>query len=255
MGRALIIVDVQNDFCEGGSLAVAGGAAVARAINGVTAGGGYDAIVATTDYHVDPGTHFAEQPDYVDTWPVHCVAGSSGAQLHPDLDVRPIEAVFRKGARAAAYSGFEGATDGTRPTAITGGGPGSEAGVPWPTGPTGAEHPPESADEAAAVKRPPLAPGEASAGSADNATQHPVALAEWLARRNIDAVDICGIATDHCVRATALDAATLGLRTRVLLDLTAGVAPDTTRAALVQLRDAGVELVGAPRLGDAPLTD
>ncbi len=111
MGRALIIVDVQNDFCEGGSLAVAGGAAVASAINELSVDPGYDAVVATTDFHVDPGDHFAEHPNFVTTWPEHCVAGSEGALLHPNLDRGPIQAVFRKGAHAAAYSGFEGVSE------------------------------------------------------------------------------------------------------------------------------------------------
>ncbi len=111
--RALIIVDVQNDFCEGGSLAVAGGAAVARSISSLLAVGdhGYDHVVATKDYHIDPGSHFADDPDYVHSWPAHCVAGSPGAEFHPDLATEPIEAVFRKGAHAAAYSGFEGVDD------------------------------------------------------------------------------------------------------------------------------------------------
>ena len=196
MGRALIIVDVQNDFCEGGSLAVAGGAAVASAVNDLTAGEEYDAIVATSDFHISPGDHFSENPDFVSTWPAHCVAGTEGAALHPNLDQGPIEAVFRKGRYEAAYSGFEGRT--------------------------GAD--------------------------ADGAT-----LQDWLAERDVDTVDVCGIATDHCVRATALDAANLGLRTRVLLDFTAGVAPDTTAVALTELGKAGVELVGAPWVGDGPL--
>jgi nicotinamidase/pyrazinamidase len=109
--RALIIVDVQNDFCEGGSLAVAGGTAVARGISSLLASGnhGYDHVVATQDFHVDPGSHFSDRPDYSRSWPPHCVAGSGGAQFHPDLDTATIEAVFRKGQHAAAYSGFEGA--------------------------------------------------------------------------------------------------------------------------------------------------
>ena len=201
MTRALVVVDVQNDFCEGGSLAVAGGAAVASAINELSVDPGYDAVVATTDFHVDPGDHFAEHPDFVTTWPEHCVAGTEGALLHPNLDRGPIQAVFRKGAHAAAYSGFEGVS--------------------------------EDRDRGAR--------GE------------PVPLAQWLAERAIESVDVCGIATDHCVRATALDAAELGLTTRVLLDLTAGVAPATTQAALGELRQAGVELVGTPWVGDGPL--
>jgi nicotinamidase/pyrazinamidase len=183
MSRALLIVDVQNDFCEGGSLAVAGGAAVARAISAHVADGGYTSVVATRDHHVDPGDHFAEQPDFLDTWPAHCVVGTTGVELHPDLDREPIEAVFDKGEYAAAYSGFEGSCGGT-------------------------------------------------------------GLADWLRAHDVDAVDVVGIATDHCVRATALDAVAAGLSTRVLLQLTAGVAEGTTEAALEQLRSAGVELVG-----------
>jgi nicotinamidase/pyrazinamidase len=183
MTRALVIVDVQNDFCEGGSLAVAGGSAVARAISAHVAGGGYAHVVATRDHHVDPGAHFAEQPDYLDSWPPHCVVGTSGVELHADLDRRPIEAVFDKGEYAAAYSGFEGSFDGQ-------------------------------------------------------------GLADWLRAHDVDAVDVVGIATDHCVRATALDAVGAGFSTRVLLDLTAGVAEQTTATALDQLREAEVELVG-----------
>jgi nicotinamidase/pyrazinamidase len=188
--RALIIVDVQNDFCEGGSLAVAGGAAVARAISARLAspdGGGYQHVVATQDYHVDPGSHFSAEPDYVTTWPPHCVAGTTGAGFHPDLDTSRVEQVFRKGAHAAAYSGFEGAADS----------------------------------------------GES--------------LADWLRERGITSVDVAGIATDYCVRATAADAVGAGLATRVLLGLAAGVAAATTRAALGELRDLGVELRGSPR--------
>ena len=192
MRTALVVVDVQNDFCEGGSLAVAGGADVAAAISAHLREHAeeYDAIVATQDWHVDPGAHFSESPDFVDTWPAHCVAGTAGAELHPALDTGPLQARFRKGAHAAAYSGFEGTTPG--------------------------------------------AAGE------------PVGLARWLRERGIDAVEVVGIATDHCVRATALDAAATGLRTVVLLDLTAGVAAGTTAQALRQLGAAGVECRGTP---------
>jgi nicotinamidase/pyrazinamidase len=185
--RALIIVDVQNDFCEGGSLAVAGGAAVARAISRhVASGPGYGHVVATKDFHVDPGAHFSDHPDYAASWPPHCVAGTAGADFHPDLDTAPVEAVFRKGAHAAAYSGFEGA---------------DEAGTP---------------------------------------------LADWLRGRGVDEVDVVGIATDYCVHATAADAARAGFGTRVLLDLTAGVAPDSTAKAVEDLRALGVALAGSP---------
>ncbi|MCE7006554.1 isochorismatase family protein [Kibdelosporangium philippinense] len=189
MANALIVVDVQNDFCEGGSLAVTGGAAVAAAISEHIGHTPYDVVVATRDYHIDPGAHFSDNPDYVDTWPVHCVAGTPGASFHPELDVTAIQAVFSKGAYAAAYSGFEG-----------------------------------------------------SAGDGSS-------LADWLKARSVSHVDVVGIATDHCVRATALDAARAGLATRVLLELTAGVAQPTVDSALGQLRDAGAELVGTPRVG------
>ena len=184
MTRALIIVDVQNDFCEGGSLAVAGGAAVAAAVSAALADGPWDHVVATQDFHIDPGAHFGNPPDFVDSWPVHCVAGTGGADFHPALRVDRVEAVFHKGEQAAAYSGFEGHTDdGT-------------------------------------------------------------GLADWLRARDVTAVDVVGIATDHCVRATALDAAAAGFDTTVLLELTAAVAPETTTTALEQLRSAGVTLVG-----------
>ena len=189
--RALIIVDVQNDFCEGGSLAVTGGAAVARAISEHVTGDvtRYGHVVATKDFHIDPGAHFSDHPDYAASWPPHCVAGTSGSDFHPDLDTGPVEAIFRKGAHAAAYSGFEG-TD--------------ESGTP---------------------------------------------LADWLRARAVDAVDVVGIATDYCVHATAADAARAGFSTRVLLDLTAGVAPDSTAKAIEDLRAANVELTGAVRGG------
>jgi nicotinamidase/pyrazinamidase len=193
VSRALVIVDVQNDFCEGGSLAVSGGAEAARAISGYLAGpdrGRYAHVVATQDYHVDPGAHFSAAPDFVGTWPPHCVAGTPGADFHPSLDPGAFEAVFRKGAHSAAYSGFEGAdADGTP-------------------------------------------------------------LAAWLRDRDVAALDIAGIATDHCVRATATDAATAGFETRVLLGLSAGVAADTTKAALEEMRTAGVELAGDPAAGN-----
>ncbi len=124
MARALIIVDVQNDFCEGGSLAVAGGAEVAYQIGqklkewsetppDERAGlGDYAVIVATQDHHIDPGDHFSDRPDFIDSWPPHCVVGTAGAAFHPNLDPQPFDAVFAKGEREAAYSGFEGVRPG-----------------------------------------------------------------------------------------------------------------------------------------------
>jgi nicotinamidase/pyrazinamidase len=191
--RALILVDVQNDFCEGGSLAVAGGVEVARRISAhvLAHAHEYAAIVATADWHDDPGAHFSQHPDYVDTWPAHCRIGTDGALFHPAAEpaFEHVEAVFRKGRHAAAYSGFEGFT--------------TEAG-------------------------------------------RRVELADWLRDRAVEQVDVVGIATDHCVRATALDAAEEGFETTVLLDLTAGVARQTTDAALAAMRAAEVELVGEP---------
>ncbi|RZQ59339.1 isochorismatase family protein [Amycolatopsis suaedae] len=188
MGSALIVVDVQNDFCEGGALAVAGGAEVAARISAYLTESAYDHVVATRDYHIDPGAHFSEQPDFVRSWPVHCVAGSPGAAFHPELDVVPVSAVFSKGQYSDGYSGFEG-TSGT---------------------------------------------GEQ--------------LADWLRAREVERVDVVGIATDHCVRATALDAARAGFGTRVLLDLTAGVSASTVDTAMDELRAAGVALSGTPKV-------
>jgi nicotinamidase/pyrazinamidase len=187
--RALVIVDVQNDFCEGGSLAVTGGAAVARAITDFLAGpdgGRYDFVVATQDFHVDPGAHFSPQPDFAHSWPVHCVADSAGAQFHPDLGTGRIQEIFRKGQYAAAYSGFEGSNQA----------------------------------------------GDALLG--------------WLTERHVTDVDITGIATDYCVRATAADAAKAGFATTVLLGLTAGVADQTTASAIESMRAAGITLTGSP---------
>ena len=188
MSTALIIVDVQKDFCEGGSLAVAGGAGVAAGISRLLAAepDRWDHVVATKDYHVDPGTHFGDPPDFVSTWPRHCVVGTSGVEFHPELATDRIEAIFHKGEYAAAYSGFEGHAEG----------------------------------------------GEG--------------LADWLRQRGVERVDVVGIATDHCVRATALDAAREGFATTVLLDLTAAVAPDTTDVALRAFDGAGITMQGAP---------
>jgi nicotinamidase/pyrazinamidase len=182
--RALVIVDVQNDFCEGGSLAVTGGAAVARAISARLASPDsyYQHVVATQDHHIDPGAHFSPEPDFAASWPPHCVAGTPGADFHPGLDTSRVQQVFRKGAHAAAYSGFEGTA----------------------------------------------ADGESLRG--------------WLRERGVTDIDVAGIATDYCVRATAADAVRAGFATRVLLGLTAGVAAATTQAALSELRGIGVEL-------------
>jgi nicotinamidase/pyrazinamidase len=191
MKRALIVVDVQNDFCEGGSLAVAGGAEVAYRIGELLhhwsqqdpKAPDYQVAVATRDHHIDPGDHFSDDPDFEHSWPPHCRVGTDGEAFHPNLDPQPFDAVFLKGEHQAAYSGFEGRTsDG-------------------------------------------------------------VDLTTWLRQHEVDSVDVCGIATDHCVRATALDARSNGFATRVLTDLCAGVAAETTEAAIAEMSDAGVTVM------------
>ncbi len=190
MTKALVIVDVQYDFCEGGSLAVAGGIDVARKISEHVAHhrDEYVAITATADWHIDPGAHFSPDPDFSDSWPVHCQVGTQGSQFRPELEgaLEHVHAVFRKGEYVAAYSGFEGSTD------------------------------------------------------VDGET---VQLAAWLRDQNVDEVDVVGLATDHCVRATALDAAREGFATSVLLHLTAGVEAESTALALELLSEEGVVLV------------
>jgi nicotinamidase/pyrazinamidase len=190
MTRALIVVDVQNDFCEGGSLAVEGGARVASDIGellhhwtrGDDRAPAYDVVVASKDHHVDPGDHWSRDPDFVDSWPVHCRVGTDGEAFHPNLDPQPFDAIFLKGSHAAAYSAFEGrAADGSR-------------------------------------------------------------LADWLRARQVDQVDVCGIATDYCVRSTALDARQEGFVTTLLSGLCAGVAPGSTERTLVELEAAGITL-------------
>ncbi|MFV0427939.1 MAG: isochorismatase family protein [Arachnia sp.] len=180
MARALIVVDVQNDFCEGGALAVTGGARVASGINQMLSGKhGYDVVVATRDHHIDPGIHFSQTPDFVDSWPPHCVVGTAGAQFHPHLSFDAFDGIFDKGEYTAAYSGFEGLDDG-------------------------------------------------------------VSLGDFFAEHGITEVDVCGIATDYCVNATALDAAKLGYDVSVLLPLTAAVAPTNVDDVIEDWTDAGI---------------
>jgi nicotinamidase/pyrazinamidase len=185
---ALLVVDVQRDFCEGGSLAVDGGAGVAARISthlGTATGRSYPVVVATRDWHVDPGGHFAApgaEPDYQTSWPRHCVAGTAGAEWHPDLRLPNRVLVVTKGEHAAAYSGFEGRDELDR------------------------------------------------------------ALAELLKAAGVDAVDVAGLATSYCVRATALDAIRAGFATRVLTDLVADVDPAATPATWAELQSAGVVL-------------
>ncbi|WP_439565329.1 isochorismatase family protein [Microcella sp.] len=186
MARALVIIDVQNDFTEGGALGVAGGAAVAVAITEHLRDNpdAYDVVIASRDWHDadnDNGGHFAvsSAPDFVDTWPPHCVAGTEGAEYHPAIDTGLIDIHVRKGQGVPAYSIFEGVTDDGR--------------------------------------------GIVSA----------------LDDLGVTDVDVVGIATDYCVRASALDALGAGRRVRVLTDLIAGVAADSSAAALRELAAAG----------------
>ncbi|GIT80961.1 nicotinamidase [Leifsonia sp. LS1] len=192
MSKALFIIDVQNDFTEGGALGVDGGAAVAAGVSRHLAehGDEYAIVLASRDWHEghsDNGGHFATEaePDYVDTWPAHCVAGTRGADYHPDLDTSRVDYHVLKGQGVPAYSIFEGRTD---------------------------------------------------AGS----TVH-----NLLDEHGIDTIDVVGIATDYCVRASALDAIAHGQHVRVLTGLVAGVAPASSDAALAELAHAGAELVTA----------
>ncbi|WP_129658840.1 isochorismatase family protein [Rothia halotolerans] len=210
MPRALIIVDVQNDFCPGGSLATSRGAEVAGEISEylLTHRAAYSAVVTTQDWHVDPGEHFSADPDYSTSWPEHCVAGTEGAALHEDLDVDGVDAGFRKGAHDAGYSGFEGLL------------------VP----------------EEAVVA------GDHEPGQVVEDTLN-VSLDDWLQEQGVDAVDVVGIATEHCVRATALDGVDAGYETRVLLDLTAPVAQDAAEEAVEEMEAAGVEVSDSASVG------
>lgn len=189
MTRALFIIDVQNDFTEGGALGVDGGAAVAAGITELlrSVPGRYDHVFASRDWHNadgDNGGHFATDapPDFVTTWPVHCVAGTPGAEYHPALDTTPVTVHVRKGQGVPAYSIFEGTTD---------------------------------------------------AGGT---------VADTLEALGVLEIDVVGIATDYCVRASALHAVEHGRRVRVLTDLVAGVAQASSDAALIELGHAGVEL-------------
>ncbi|MBA2810226.1 isochorismatase family protein [Streptomyces sp. KM273126] len=192
MRRALIVVDVQKDFCEGGSIPVKGGAGRAVAIADLVrrADGSYTYIVATRDHHIDPGDHFSEHPDFQNSFPEHCVVGTEGSEFHPDfapaVNSGAVHEVFYKGAHSASKSGFEGSTQDGTP------------------------------------------------------------LAAWLRARDVGELDVVGIATDHCVKATALDGVRAGFTVQVLLDYTAGVAAHTTNTAISELRQAGVALSGEP---------
>ncbi|MCL6536986.1 MAG: isochorismatase family protein [Acidothermus sp.] len=187
--RALIVVDVQPTFCEGGELPVVGGNAVATRIAEYLRERGerYDLVITTQDWHVDPGSHFSDQPDFIDTWPPHGIAGTPNAELHPAITPAlaglPRVRSLRKGSNGAAYSGFE-ATDET--------------------------------------------------GRSLDAV---------LREAGVEAVDICGIAESHCVKATALDAVRRGYQTTVYRDLTVPVSEELGERARAEMAAAGVQLV------------
>jgi len=211
MSRALIIVDVQNDFCEGGALAVEGGAGVAAAISDYVDAhhGEFDHIVATQDWHIDPGAHFSETPDFKDSWPPHCVAGTRGAELHPDLDTEYIQAYFQKGQFAAAYSGFEGLL------------------APEDAVPTGERQPGAAPDDLSPDNFPP--------------SDEAIGLDDWLQSHDVEDVVVVGIATDFCVMATSLDAVQAGYSVTVIRSLTAGIADDL-EDAIAEMELGGVDI-------------
>ncbi|MFD1249022.1 isochorismatase family protein [Nocardioides ginsengisoli] len=188
--RALIVVDVQNDFVEGGSLGVTGGRAVAERISEHLAAhaADYALVAASRDWHHagdTNGGHFhspGEDPDYVTTWPVHCVQGETGSDYAPELVTDAVTHHVVKGMGEPAYSAFEGVTDA----------------------------------------------GER--------------LVDLLRTAGVTDVDVTGIATDYCVRATALDAVKEGFQVRLLDGLHAGVAPESSAAALEEMAGAGVEV-------------
>jgi nicotinamidase/pyrazinamidase len=180
--RAVIVVDPQPDFFEGGALPVAGATETARRIAKFLRerGDEYDVTIVTQDWHLDPGEHWSSDPNFVTTWPVHCAADTEGAAIHSSLVDQGWDLVIRKGLHDGAYSGFDGL---------------SENGL---------------------------------------------TLSDELTKADIGRVTVVGFATDHCVRATALDARRGGFEVEVMLDLCAGVAPETTRTAILEMTAAGI---------------
>ena len=178
MKQALVIVDFQNDFCPGGALAVPDGDAIAGRLNDLAGSGEYDFVVATRDWHPPDHNSFADQGG---PWPVHCVAGTPGAELHHALDPTPIHTIVDKGRarETEGYSGFEGTE-----------------------------------------------------------------LAALLRERAIDHVTVVGLATDYCVKNTALDALRNGFNVTVDSTATRGVdvEPGDSERALANVRAAGASV-------------
>ncbi|GDY11785.1 nicotinamidase/pyrazinamidase [Planctomycetota bacterium] len=202
--RALILVDIQNDFCTGGALAVPNGEAVVPAANHLMSLA--DVVVATQDWHpADHGSFAVNHPGGVPftmaelgglpqiLWPAHCVQGTAGARFHPDLDTQRIAKVFPKGTDPGidSYSGFF-----------------------------------------------------------DNGRRKATGLGDWLQAQGISDVLICGLATDYCVKATAIDAAQLGFITTIVTDACRGVGlkPDDIGEALDAMRTAGVRTAMAKEI-------
>ena len=192
--RALLLIDMQVDFCEGGSLAVKGGDDLATRLalhlqdimNQRTFGSSkYAALIASRDAHIDPLEHFSDKPDFQNTWPIHCKQGSPGFELHPTLRDLPFDACFDKGAYSAGYSAFEGSTEDG------------------------------------------------------------LSLADWLRLRGISQLDLAGIALEHCVKATALDALKLGFETNLLCDYCLAINPSKANMVYRRLSLAGAGLIRA----------
>lgn len=202
--NVLIIVDLQNDFCPGGALAVEGGDAVVPIINAMQPK--FDLIVATQDWHPPDHASFAAnhegraigqliningKPQVL--WPVHCVQNTQGAALHADLDQSRMAQIFRKGQNPEidSYSGFF-----------------------------------------------------------DNDHHHATGLGNYLRASDVDEVFVCGLATDYCVKFTALDARDLGFDATLIIDACRGVnlQPDDVEKAIAEMREAGVKIVSSDEI-------
>ena len=199
--KALIIVDVQNDFCPGGALAVPDAEMIIPVINELTKRGHFDLVAATRDSHpVNHGSFAATHPggklyDVIDLhglpqilWPVHCVEGAPGADFHPMLDMSRVEKIIPKGrdSQVDSYSGFF-----------------------------------------------------------DNGRRAATGLGDYLKGKGVSEVYVCGLATDYCVKITALDAVDMGFATKLVLDACRGVnlSPDDVEKAVTEMRGRGVAIM------------